>query len=103
MKINALRCSCVFFQCQAFDTIGSVCFSKHFNASADLHGDGAEACMAVERGGHLIWLTSSMDLALLMVIVFTGVHFILVACCRHERVWKARRAHMTRSPATIMH
>lgn len=39
-------------QCQAFDVIGSVGFGKRFEAAADLHGEGAKACQAVEQGRH---------------------------------------------------
>ena len=40
----------VLSQCQAFDAIGSVGFGKEFNAAADLQGEGAKACHAVEQG-----------------------------------------------------
>ena len=40
----------VLRQCQAFDAIGSVGFKKQFNAAADLEGEGAQACHAVEQG-----------------------------------------------------
>ena len=40
----------VLRQCQAFDAIGSVGFKKRFNAAADLEGEGAKACHAVEQG-----------------------------------------------------
>ncbi|CAL8469473.1 g9014 [Coccomyxa elongata] len=36
-------------ECQAFDAIGSVGFGKNFNAAADLEGEGAKACHAVEQ------------------------------------------------------
>jgi hypothetical protein len=42
----------MIWQCQAFDVIGSVGFGKRFEASADLEGEGAQACHAVEQGTH---------------------------------------------------
>ena len=45
-----LLSSLVLLQCQAFDAIGSVGFGKKFNAAADLEGEGAKACHAVEQG-----------------------------------------------------
>ncbi len=45
-----LLSSLVLLQCQAFDAIGSVGFGKNFNAAADLEGEGAKACHAVEQG-----------------------------------------------------
>ena len=46
----------------AFDVIGVFGFGKDFKATMDLHGEGAQACKCLARGGMMLSISTARGL-----------------------------------------